>query len=238
MSVFGYCRISTHKQKMERQVRNILAYDPSAKIYEETFTGTKFQGRSVYDKMINKTNQGDTIIFDSVSRMSRNAEDGIKQYMELYDKGINLVFLKEHHIDTDTYKQAINNSISVNLESGDDSTDELMVDIIKGINKYIVRLAKKQIEIAFNQSEKEVTDLHARTREGMLTARLNGKRIGQEKGAKLVTKKSIEAKKKIEKYSKTFNGSLNNEDTWKLIGIDRMTFYKYKKELLEEIERK
>lgn len=28
---------------------------------------------------------------------------------------------------------------------------------------------------------------------------------------------------------------LNNEDTWKLIGISKMTFYKYKKEIMEEM---
>ena len=43
-------------------------------------------------------------------------------------------------------------------------------------------LAKEQIKLAFEQSEKEVADLHQRTREGLLTARLNGKQVGRKKG--------------------------------------------------------
>lgn len=42
---YGYCRISTSKQNIERQVRNIQAVYPDAVIVREVFTGTKFQGR-------------------------------------------------------------------------------------------------------------------------------------------------------------------------------------------------
>ena len=108
--------------------------------------------------------------------------------------------------------------------------------ILEGINKYLMALAKEQIQIAFDQAQKEVDDLHQRTKEGIETARLNGKQIGQPKGTKLVTKKSIRAKEQIKKYNKSFNGSLTNEDTWKLIGISKTTFYKYKDELLAEIQ--
>ena len=71
---YGYARISTPKQNIERQVRNILAAHPKAHIIREIFTGTKFQGRKELDKLLRKIKEGDTIIFDSVSRMSRNAE--------------------------------------------------------------------------------------------------------------------------------------------------------------------
>ena len=95
-------------------------------------------------------------------------------------------------------------------------------------------LAKEQIKLAFEQSEKEVQDLHQRTKEGIETARLNGKQIGQKKGTKLVTKKSIEAKKQIQKHCKDFNGTLSDVDCMKLIGLARNTYYKYKKELKED----
>lgn len=54
--------------------------------------------------------------------------------------------------------------------------------IFIGINNYFKRLAEKQIRIAFEQAQKEVDDLHQRTREGIETARLNGKQIGQKRG--------------------------------------------------------
>ena len=106
--------------------------------------------------------------------------------------------------------------------------------ILKAINEYLMELAKEQIIIAFEQAEKEVTDLHQRTKEGIETARLNGKQIGQRTGAKLTTKKSIAAKADILKYSKDFNGSLNDLECIRIIGIARNSFYKYKKELLSE----
>ena len=74
MKVYGYCRISTNKQNIERQVRNIQAVYPDAFIVREVYTGTKFQGRKELDKMLKCIQKGDMIVFDSVSRMSRNAE--------------------------------------------------------------------------------------------------------------------------------------------------------------------
>ena len=75
---YGYCRISTRKQNIERQERNIKAAFPDAVIVKEVYTGTKFQGRKELEKILDKVQTGDTIIFDSVSRMSRDAEEGFR----------------------------------------------------------------------------------------------------------------------------------------------------------------
>lgn len=221
---YGYARISTPKQNIDRQVRNILAAHPQAHIIKEVFTGTKFQGRKDLDKLLRTVKPGDTIIFDSVSRMSRNAEEGFLLYQGLFNQGINLVFLKEPHINTDTYKRA--------LQGGIPATGTNVDFILDGVNKYLLALAKEQIRLAFEQAEKEVQDLHQRTAEGIETARLAGKQIGQKPGTHLVTKKSIAAKEIIMKHNKSFGGSLNDIETIRQAGITRKTFYKYKKELL------
>ena len=103
--------------------------------------------------------------------------------------------------------------------------------ILEGINKYLLALAKEQIIIAFNQAEKEVADLHQRTKEGIETARLNGKQIGLTAGTKLTTKKSVASKEVIWKHSKDFNGTLDDNEVMKLTGLSRNTYYKYKREL-------
>ena len=59
-----------------------------------TYTGTKTDGRKKFEQLLKIIKSGDTIVFDSVSRMSRNAEVGFQIYQELYDKGVELVFLK------------------------------------------------------------------------------------------------------------------------------------------------
>ena len=221
--VYGYCRISTRKQSIERQERNIKAEYGDAIIFKEAYTGTKID-RPLFNKLLNIVKQGDTIVFDSVSRMSRNSEEGFILYQELFNKGVELVFLKEKHINTETYKKALTNNIQLTGTNVD--------FILEGVNKYLLSLAKEQIKIAFDQAEKEVEDLHQRTKEGIETARLNGKQIGQKKGIKLTTKKSIIAKEQIIKYSKDFNGTLKDIEVMKLIGIARNSYYKYKKELI------
>ena len=219
---YGYCRISKAKQSIERQIRNIKATYPNALIIQEVFTRTRID-RKEWQKLVSKVKSGDTIIFDSVSRMSGNADDGFAAYEDLYSRGISLVFLKEPHINTETYKKALQNNVQLTGSNVD--------YILEGVNKYLMALAQEQIRLAFEQSEKEVEDLHQRTREGIETARLNGKQIGQRKGAKLTTKKSVAAKEIIRKHSQDFNGTLNDMEVMQLTGLARNTYYKYKKEL-------
>ena len=95
--IYGYARISRPTQNIERQIRNITEYEPKAKIITEAYTGTT-QERPEWCRLLKRLKPDDTIIFDSVSRMSRNAEEGIEEYERLYNEGINLVFLKEHQI--------------------------------------------------------------------------------------------------------------------------------------------
>ena len=225
MTIYGYARISTPKQNIDRQIRNIKAVYPKAIILQDEYTGTKLS-RPNFDKLLKNVTKGDLIVFDSVSRMSRNATDGFMVYQELYNNGVELVFLKEPQINTQTYKKAVASSVKL--------TGTAVDYILEGINKYLMELAKEQIRIAFEQAEKEVTDLHQRTKEGIITARLNGKQIGQQKGAKLTTKKSVAAKEIIRIHLIDFGGSLNNAECQRLAGVSRNSFYKYKQELILE----
>lgn len=229
--IYGYCRISTPRQNLERQVRNIRAAYSDAVIIREIYTGTKMRKRKEFEKLLRKVSDGDTLVFDSVSRMSRTSQDGYKTYEELYKRGVSLVFLKEPHINTSTYQQAMDNQFSVKIKTGDQASDELMSGILNAVNNYMLSLAKRQIQLAFEQAEKEVVNLHQRTREGIETARLNGKQIGLVQGTKLVTKKSVKSKRLIQKYSRDFFGTLPDKDCIKLIGISKGSYYKYKREL-------
>lgn len=224
--IYGYCRISTRQQNIERQQRNIRAKYNNAIIVNEVFTGTKTEGRKAFNKLLSNACEGDLIVFDSVSRMSRDGVEGFKLYKRLYEEGVELEFLKEPHINTNTYKKA--------LKGGLELTGTMVDSILKGVNEYLLNLAEEQIKLAFEQSQKEVDDLRQRTKEGIETARLNGQTIGQVKGRKLKVKKSIKAKKEIIKYSERFEGTLKDVEVMKLVGISRNTYYKYKKEIIEE----
>lgn len=220
--IYGYVRVSTRKQSIDRQIRNILRDYPAAVIVRDEYTGTKLE-RPGWTRLYRRLKRGDTIIFDSVNRMSRDAENGYNLYQSLYTQGVNLIFLKEPHINTETYQKALTSNIALTGTKTD--------IILKAVNEYLMELAKEQIKLAFEQSEKEVADLHQKTREGIETARLNGKQIGQRSGTKLITKKSITTKEIIKKHSKSFQGTLNDIECMKLAGVSRNTYYKYKKEL-------
>lgn len=224
MCQWGYARISKAKQSIERQVRNIKAEYPEAVIIKEAFTGTTTD-RKEWNKLFSKVKAGDTIIFDSVSRMSRNAEEGFRAYEDLFNRGVELVFLKEPHINTAIYKNALNNSVPM--------TGTNIDYILNGVNQFLLELAKEQIKVAFQQAEKEVEDLHQRTKEGIQTAKLAGKQIGRIEGKKVETKKSKTAKEQIKKYSVSFGGTLKDSEVMKITGLSRNTYYKYKRELKE-----
>lgn len=223
--IYGYCRISRPQQSMDRQIRNIKAAYPNAVIIQEAYTGTRMD-RPEWNKLCKAVKSGDIIVFDSVSRMSRDADEGVQTYFELYEKGIELIFLKEHYIDTSVYAENMQDKIELK------GTDE--DEIFKGLNNYFRKLAERQIRIAFEQAEKEVADLRQRTREGIETARLNGKQIGQKPGNKLHVKKEAPAKEKIRKLSRDFDGSNTDAECIKLIGISRNTYYQYKRALKEK----
>lgn len=223
--VYGYCRISRKEQSIERQIRNIKAAYPDATIMQEAYTGRKIEGRMQFEKLLKQVKSGDTIVFDSVSRMSRNASEGLEVYERLYESGVELVFLKERHIDTATYKKALSDTVPMTGTN---------VDIIlNAINDYLRVLRREQIELAFAQAEKEVNDLRQRTREGIETAKINGKQIGGQQGRKLNVKKAEPMKELIYKHSRSFTGTLTDAEVMKLTGLARNTYYKYKKELTE-----
>lgn len=233
--VAAYLRISRSTQNIERQRRNILAIYPDAVIFEEAYTGTKIEGRKEWERLYKAAMAGkvEKIVFDSVSRMSRNAEEGFSLYQSLFNAGVALEFLKEPHINTAVYKESLERQIEA-VKTGNEATDELLQAITCGINRYMMRLAEQQIKITFNQAEKEVSDLHQRVKEGLITAKLNGKRVGTEAGRKFNVKKAQPAKEAIKKHAKTFGGTLTDKEVIKLIGIAPNTYYKYKKEIVEE----
>ena len=228
--IYAYCRVSTQHQKLARQITNITAVYPTATIIKEFYTGTK-QDRPNWNKLISQIKTADTIVFDSVSRMSRNADEGFKDYKMLYEQGVNLVFLNEPLINTSVFDSTRNNLLKVDISTGNAAVDAFLNGNLELINNLMMALAEEQIKAAFDQSEKEVTDLHSRISQGIREAKKNGTQIGLVKGTKLTTKKSLECRAIIQKHSKDFGGTLEDPDVIKLCGCSRNSYYKYKKEV-------
>lgn len=224
-TIYGFCRVSTARQKLDRQIANIKAVYPDAVIVTEKFTGTTVD-RPELSKLLKILKPGDTVVFDSVSRMSRTAQEGYQLYMSLYERGINLKFLKEPMVDTDVFRQTAQLAMT--------GTD---VDVVlDGINKYLMILAEKQIQIAFDQSQKEVDDLHSRIKEGIRQTQLRGVHVGRVKGHTYETAKARETKRKIKKLSKDFDGNMTDKEILQdYLQISRRTYYSYKQQIRDTI---
>lgn len=233
LAIYGYARVSTPQQSIDRQIRNIKKEYPEVKkIYSEAYTGTTTD-REQFRKLRKVLKSGDIVVFDSVSRMSRTAEDGVKIYLDLMRSGVDLVFLKEHHIDTRVFKKAQAEVQLPKVETGHDPTDRLIGSIMDAISDFMKSLIEQQVVQAFEQAEKEVLDLRQRTKEGIETARIAGKTIGRPVGSGhgYTTKKEIEMIPMIEKLSRSFGGVLSDKECMKTLGISQTTYYKYKRKI-------
>ena len=227
-TIYGYARVSTKSQKLERQVENLLKYEPTITILKEKYTGTTTD-RPVFNKLLKRVKEGDTIIFDSVSRMSRDAEEGYKIYKDLFTKGVNLIFLNEPHINTSVYAKALGQRVNLEADT------ELIQEVESFINRILDILAREQIQIAFNQAEKEVKDIQTRVKEGIRTAREKAEEKGEEFkiGRPVGTKINNPKANLLFEMSKDFNGNKKDTELLKTLNISRNTYYKYKKELKE-----
>ena len=264
MRIYGYVRVSTLEQNKERQIQNILREYPKAVIMTEEYTG-KTMDRPVWSKLYPKLKKGDVIVFDEVSRMSRNAEEGFKVYQELFEKGCQLIFLKEPYLNTDVFSGQIQRAT---VKTGKDYLDQGLKIILMGV-------AEEQIKIAFEQSQAE-TDLRAqRAGEGIAEAKKHNEelevlypdtykdhpeysQIGREKGDKLTIKKAEPIKALIRKYSRDFEGTLSDMELLGVLStktvkipnkkrsgrveereisakLSRNTLYKYKKQMKESV---
>ena len=97
--VFGYARVSTEQQNLDRQLDALQQYGVDT-IYNEKITGTR-RDRPELQRMLERLTEGDTVVIESLSRLGRSTKDLI-ELCELFEqKGVHLVSLKEQ-IDTQT----------------------------------------------------------------------------------------------------------------------------------------
>lgn len=224
-NLYAYCRVSTKDQKLERQEKNIKEYYKERLeeliFFEEKFTGT-ISDRPEWKKLIKIVREGDTIIFDSVSRMSRDGEEGYNDYLNLWKRKINLIFLNEQYLNTEIF----NSQIEIYDKIEDIEIDDTFSPLIKGIVETLKNILRKQIKVAFEQAEKERDDIVKRITEGQ----------------KLTVKKMGRPKRQIPEVIKNeiIDGYINSRkrdvkyfiDNYK---ISRRTFYNYLNEIFDKI---
>lgn len=94
--IFGYARVSSKEQTLERQLKILKENGvPKENIYKEFASGKSFTDRVEYKRLLENCAVGDTIIFTSLDRFSRNILETTKALEILEKRGIKAKFLKE-----------------------------------------------------------------------------------------------------------------------------------------------
>ncbi len=94
---FGYARVSTQDQNLDRQTDLLKDCD---EVFIEKMTGTK-ASRPELDIMIGKLRTGDVVKVESFSRLGRSTKNLIELVERFDKKGVQLVSVKEN-FDTTT----------------------------------------------------------------------------------------------------------------------------------------
>lgn len=95
--IFGYARVSTEQQNLDRQLDALNKYGVDI-IFNEKMTGTK-RNRPELSKMLDRLTEGDTVVVESLSRLGRSTKDLIELVDMFERKKVHFVSLKEQ-IDT------------------------------------------------------------------------------------------------------------------------------------------
>lgn len=95
MSTYGYIRVSTKEQNIDRQMPTMYKHNiPDEFIFIDKLSG-KDTNRPEFQRLLNVVKPGDTIVFHELSRMSRNLIDTLNLCNDLLHNNIEIVFDKE-----------------------------------------------------------------------------------------------------------------------------------------------
>lgn len=172
---YAYMRISTkeerEKQTYSRQENALNKYAEQKKIeyvfqFKEDVSGKSFANRGEWKRLEKIVQSGDTIVFKDICRFTREADNGYKKYMELMQKGVNLVFLDNPTVSTDYIKQLLE-------VAEEQKRDRVTFESTKFI-------AKLLLIVELDRAEKEREVISQRTKDGLAAKKAEAEARGEE----------------------------------------------------------
>lgn len=219
-NIYSYMRISTKedrcKQRYSRQEAALAKYAADNGIeylleFREDESGKSFENRKQWNKLEQLLTKGSVIVFKDISRFTREAENGYKKYMELLDKGVELIFIDNPTVSTPYIKKMLEVANNQNLvaKTSLESTVKLLL---------IVEL---------DRVEQERLIFIKRVKDGIAASdKKSGRKVGK------LDKMSEELESDIREYLS--NRSIKQVDLMNKHNISRNTLKKY----ISLIERK
>ncbi|MGG0239273.1 recombinase family protein [Bacillus rhizoplanae] len=182
---FGYVRVSSKDQNEERQIQNMKDLGIEDRdIFIDKESGKNME-RENYQMLKRLVRTGDTIVFDSLTRLGRNMNDTLEEFRYCEKHKVNLQFINEPYI---------------NVNYTGESTNDVIQSAIQ----------KATLTILSAFAEKERIDIKQRQAEGIALARKQGKHLGRPPVE--ITEKFIEAYKEWKSGSITAVGAMKKYD--------------------------
>lgn len=215
--VVAYMRISTKeergKQKFTRQEQAIVRWCkensieiPERRIYRDDASGKSFE-RLAWEELEQDIQEGDTVLFKDVYRFTRERDNGYKKYMELLNKGIELIFIDNPTLNTEYIKSMQSSADKMKKEN-----------IIGGMTlEFVIRLL---LVTELDRAEKEREITVKRITDGIkASSKKSGRKVGQ------LDKMSPELEEDIKKFLS--DRSIKQVDLMNKYNISRNTLKKY-----------
>lgn len=149
---FGYIRVSTKEQKLDRQYEAVMPYLTDERyIYSDKASGKDME-REGFQNLLKAIRKGDTLYIKSIDRLGRNKEQ-IKEYLEYFKReGIRIKV-----IDMPTTMQDVPEG------------QEWVLDMVNNI----------LLEVYTTLAQQERDMIKQRQREGIQIAKAKGKHLGR-----------------------------------------------------------
>ena len=155
MKIYGYARVSSKEQNLDRQIKELKEFNKDIILFADKESGKDFN-RKEYEILKRIADNGDTIVVKEMDRLGRNKEM-IKEELEYYkNKGVRVIIL-----DIPTTKMDLSN-----MEEG------IAKEMLKMINNILV-------EVLSTMAEQERKKIKQRQREGIATAKNKGVKFGR-----------------------------------------------------------
>lgn len=152
MAVYGYARVSSRDQNLNRQMDALTAFGVLPQdVFADKMSGRDFN-RPAYCRMIGSMARGDTLVVKSIDRLGRSYDDILEQWRLITKSmGCSIVVLDMPLLDTRRAKDGV--------------TGELIADIVLQLLSYVAHVERDNIR--------------QRQAEGIAAAQARGVRFGR-----------------------------------------------------------
>jgi DNA invertase Pin-like site-specific DNA recombinase len=209
MSYYGYNRVSTKQQHLDRGDASIKAFCeergyPLIKIYSDKQTGRNFDRARYVVLKEDVLREGDVLIVSELDRIGRTKSDILKELVDLKALGVRVMFL----------------DIPTTLIDFSGKGDDIAKLLFETVNNLLIEMFA-----TFAQAEVERKD--KRRAEGIAAMK------GRGEWDKYGRPRTISKERFAAEYEKVERGEIKPIVLIKQLGIREQTYYRYRKEYLD-----